>query len=101
MPVGFAGVVDRVNTTTGTAINVIALYGVGGLGVTEGSGVVPPPPGSRYNLITEGGDFIDTEDLIRLITQQTVPVPLVGNMSTQAGDLIATQDNDLLYIQNP
>ena len=63
MAIGSAGVVDYVNTSSTQAIGVIALYGIGGIGVS--ANYIPPYAPNLY-------------------------------ISTQDGDIIAAQNNDLL-----
>lgn len=66
MPVGSAGVSDYVNTTSGEASGVTALYGVGGAGVVESGGT--PPVITNY-ILTEASDPIITESSNNLITE--------------------------------
>lgn len=55
MPVGSAGVVDYANTTSGEVSGVVALGGLGGVGVVEQGGTSSP----TY-IITLSGDFLTT-----------------------------------------
>ena len=64
MPVGSAEVVDYANTTSGVAGGVIALGGIGGIGVVDQGGNSPP----TY-IATESNDRLDTESSDNLITQ--------------------------------
>jgi hypothetical protein len=67
MSVGSGGVVDFVYTTTGIAEGVIALNGVGGLGVVDRS--TPTPPLTFYLITEQDDNFISTESGDQLITQ--------------------------------
>lgn len=65
MPVGFAGVANYVNTTSGVATRVNATGKLGGTGVIVLGGVVPPP--ETYFLTTELDEPIDAENGDNLI----------------------------------
>lgn len=60
MPVGFTGVADYVNTTSGVATRVNANGGLGGTGVVVLGGAVPPP--ETFFLTTELDEPIDAEN---------------------------------------
>lgn len=66
MGVGTAGVADYVNTTSGEASGVSALYGLGGAGVVE-QGITPPVTVTYID--TEAGDRLDAENGNNLITE--------------------------------
>jgi|APCry1669189034_1035192.scaffolds.fasta_scaffold427486_2 hypothetical protein len=65
MAIGSAGVVDRVNTSSGQAIQVIALYGIGG--GTIFTSYAPPYETGLY-IITQFGDIIATQNNDLLVT---------------------------------
>ena len=67
MPVGYAGVVDYSNTTSGIASGVVATGGVSGTGVVARGGSAPP---TVHNYIcAEDGSRLDAENSDNLITQ--------------------------------
>lgn len=63
MAVGSAGVADYVNTTSGDASGVTALYGVAGAGVAEGISATPS------FILAENNDPLITESSNNLITE--------------------------------
>lgn len=67
MAVGYAGVVDYSNTTSGTASGVVATGGVSGVGVVARGGAVPPHI-PNY-ICAEDGSRLDAENADNLITQ--------------------------------
>lgn len=72
MAIGSNGVTGYVNTTSALASGVVALYGIGGLGVTAtfAPPTPPPPPGSYIvtlsglNIVTLTGDNLVTYGVI-------------------------------------
>ena len=67
MAVGYAGVTDHTNTSSGGAVGVVATGYVAGIGVVLGSGG-PPPPNTGY-ICAQDGSRIETESADNLITQ--------------------------------
>jgi len=65
VPVGFTGVADYVNTTSGVATRVNANGGLGGTGVVVLGGAAPPP--TIFFITTELDEPIDAENNDNLI----------------------------------
>lgn len=68
MAVGYAGVTDYTNTSSGDAVGVVATGYIGGSGVVARGGAVPPPPGTGY-ICTQSNDRIEAENADNLITE--------------------------------
>lgn len=67
MGVGSSGVTDYTNTSSGGSIGVVATGGIGGAGMSAGSGG-PPPPSTGY-ITAQDGSRLQTENADNLITE--------------------------------
>jgi hypothetical protein len=63
MPVGSSGVADYTNTTTASAVEVVATGGIGGSGVVAQYGAPP----DTY-IVTDSGSYLVTDSGLFLVT---------------------------------
>lgn len=122
MAIGYLGVADYVNTTSGEARGVIAWGYIGGAGVVvkpsefnvvgyictedgerllteDGNYIVTENFYNVYDYIcTESGERLETEDGSNNLVTQGVPYPVLDFVCTDEGDRIETENSLALLI---